>query len=93
MAAFMLVEVGIQDWNLYEEYKKLTPGIIEKYEGKFVARGLPVVALEGNWSQDRLVLLEFPNKEKALAWYHSPEYQKAKRIRDKASQARFLLIG
>jgi uncharacterized protein (DUF1330 family) len=28
-----------------------------------------------------------------LAWYHSTEYQEAKGIRDKASNARFLLIG
>jgi uncharacterized protein (DUF1330 family) len=52
-----------------------------------------VEALEGTWDHDRLVLLEFPNREKALAWYHSPAYQEAKQIRDKASTARFLLIG
>jgi uncharacterized protein (DUF1330 family) len=54
---------------------------------------MPVEALEGTWDHDRLVLLEFPNREKALAWYHSAAYQEAKQIRDKASTARFLLIG
>jgi len=93
MAAYMLVEVAIHSPLLYEEYKEKTPDIIQAFEGRFVLRGMPVVALEGTWDHDRLVLLEFPNREKALAWYHSAAYQEAKQIRDKASTARFLLIG
>ena len=93
MAAYMLVEVTIHSPLLYEGYKEKTPAILEAFEGKFVLRGMPVVALEGSWDHDRLVLLEFPNREKALAWYHSEAYQEAKQIRDSASTARFLLIG
>lgn len=93
MAAYMLVEVAIHSPLLYEEYKEKTPAILQAFEGRFVLRGMPVAALEGTWEHDRLVLLEFPNREKALAWYHSAAYQEAKQIRDKASTARFLLIG
>ena len=93
MAAYMLVEVSIHSPLLYEKYKEKTPAILQAFEGKFVLRCMPVEALEGTWDHDRLVLLEFPNREKALAWYHSAAYQEAKQIRDKASTARFLLIG
>ena len=93
MAAYMLVEVSIHSPLLYEKYKEKTPAILQAFDGNFVLRGMPVEALEGTWDHDRLVLLEFPNREKALAWYHSAAYQEAKQIRDKASTARFLLIG
>ncbi|HSF53783.1 MAG TPA: DUF1330 domain-containing protein [Algoriphagus sp.] len=93
MPAFVLVEVNIQDASLYEEYKKLTPASVEAYGGKFVIRGNPVQVMEGEWKHDRLVLLEFPNKEIALEWYNSPEYQKAKKIREKASSANFFIVG
>lgn len=93
MSAFVLVEVDIFDDKLYEEYKKLTPTSLEPFGGKFVIRGLPVEALEGNWKHDRLVLLEFPSREKALGWYNSEAYQTAKKIREKASKANFLIIG
>lgn len=93
MAAYMLVEVAIHSPMLYEKYKEKTPPILQAFEGRFVLRGMPVEALEGTWDHDRLVLLEFPNREKALAWYHSEAYQEAKQIRDLASTARFLLIG
>ncbi|RIW15844.1 DUF1330 domain-containing protein [Algoriphagus lacus] len=93
MSAFVLVEVDIHDPEVYEEYKKLTPGSIEPFGGKFVIRGLPVQVMEGEWKHDRLVLLEFPDKEKALEWYNSDLYQKAKNIRQKASVANFFIVG
>lgn len=93
MSAFVLVEVDIHDPEVYEEYKKLTPGSIEPYGGKFVIRGNPIQVMEGEWTHDRLVLLEFPNKEKALEWYNSESYQKAKKIRQKASSANFFIVG
>lgn len=93
MSAFVLVEVDIHNMEVYEEYKKLTPSSLAPYGGKFVIRGMDVEALEGEWKHDRLVLLEFPNREKALEWYNSPTYQKAKKIREKASLANFFIVG
>ncbi|MFL0684115.1 uncharacterized protein (DUF1330 family) [Algoriphagus aquaeductus] len=93
MPAYCLVEIDIHNMEVYEEYKKLTPVSLEPFGGKFVIRGLPVEALEGKWNHDRLVLLEFPNREKALEWYNSENYQKAKKIRENASSANFFLVG
>lgn len=93
MSAFVLVEVTIEDLEVYEEYKKLTPASVQAFGGKFVIRGNPVQVMEGEWKYDRLVMLEFPSKEIALEWYYSKEYQKAKEIREKASSANFFIVG
>jgi uncharacterized protein (DUF1330 family) len=93
MSAFVLVEVNIQDALVYEEYKKLTPGSVEAYGGKFVIRGNPVQVLEGEWKYDRLVMIEFPTSEIALEWYNSKEYQTAKKIRENAASANFFVVG
>ena len=92
MSAFVLVEVNIQDPVVYEEYKKLTPVSVEAYGGKLVIRGNPVQVMEGEWNYDRMVLLEFPTKEIAIEWYNSKEYQKAKKIREKAASANFFIV-
>ncbi|QYH38518.1 DUF1330 domain-containing protein [Algoriphagus sp. NBT04N3] len=92
MPAYIIVEVDITDPAQYEEYKKLTPATVEKYGGKFVLRGQPVEALEGEWTHDRLVMLKFPDGKSAKAWYNSKEYQEAKEIRSKAGSAKFFLI-
>lgn len=92
MPAYIIVEADIQDPIAYDEYKKHTPSTVEKYGGKFVLRGNPVEALEGDWNHDRLVMLEFPDKKSAKDWYYSKEYQKAKEIRSQGSSAKFLLV-
>jgi uncharacterized protein (DUF1330 family) len=93
MSAYVLVEVNIYNSEVYEDYKKLTPASLEPFGGKFVIRGLPVEVMEGEWNFDRMVLLEFPNKELALEWYNSEAYQSAKKIRQNASSANLFIVG
>jgi uncharacterized protein (DUF1330 family) len=92
MAAFVIVEVDITDPEKYNAYKELTPATVSAFGGKFILRGKPVTVLEGEWNHERLVMLKFPSKEKAEAWYNSEEYQHAKSVRAGAAKAKFLLI-
>ncbi|MHA7131436.1 DUF1330 domain-containing protein [Algoriphagus namhaensis] len=92
MPAYILAEIDIHDPELYTKYTQKTPATILKHGGEFVIRGNPVLALEGEWKHDRLVLLQFETAEAARTWYHSTEYQQAKELRIKASSGKVLLI-
>ena len=39
MKAYIIVDVKITDEARYAEYKKLTPGSLVPYDGKFLVRG------------------------------------------------------
>ena len=60
--------------------------------GNDVARGGKVEALEGGWAPKRLVVLEFPTLQQALAWYRSPEYAPLIKLRQKASKGRLIAV-
>jgi uncharacterized protein (DUF1330 family) len=92
MAAYIIVEIEVTNPNRYEDYKKLTLGTLTAYEGKFIVRGGKTETLEGDWKPGRLVMIEFPTLEKAKAWYNSPEYTKAKKIRQEASHAKMIVV-
>ncbi len=92
MPTYVLVEVDIHDPKEYEIYKNLTPPTVEAYGGKFIIRGNPVQVMEGSWNHDRLVMIEFADKKTAEEWYYSKEYQEARTIRLKASNAKFFII-
>jgi len=92
MTAFILARVEITDWDRYKEYVKETPGVVEKYGGRFIARGGKVETLEGNEEKGRVVLIEFSTFEKAKEFYCSPEYQEAKKLRTGAASGHFLVI-
>ena len=62
MRAYVIVDVDITDPVKYEDYKKLTPGSLVPFEGKFIVRGGRNETLEGSWQPGRIVVLEFPLK-------------------------------
>lgn len=92
MSVYVLVEIYIEDHSVYEEYKKLTPAAIAAYDGRFVVRGAKTECLEGEWYPERLVVLEFPSVERAKEWWASPEYSKAKSLRQQSAKTKMLLV-
>lgn len=92
MRAFVIVEISIHNPELYEEYKKLTPASIASYGGKFVVRGGRTVTMEGNWNPQRIVVTEFPSVEKAVEWWHSEGYEKARKIREASADTKMIIV-
>ena len=74
MTAYVIVDIEVTDPVGYEEYKKLAPAIIESFGGKYLARGGRTETLEGDWSPNRLVILQFESFEQAKKWIDSSEY-------------------
>ncbi len=63
------------------------------YGGKFLLHGEPPEVLEGSLQQD-VVVIAFPDMERARAWYASPGYQEILPLRTRnASSVVFLVDG
>ncbi len=92
MPAYVIATVEVKDPVRYEDYKTLVPPSIAAFGGRFVARGGKADVLEGDWNPKRLVILEFPNAERARQWYDSPEYAAAKALRQATSTGSLVLI-
>ncbi|MCW8878493.1 MAG: DUF1330 domain-containing protein [Kangiellaceae bacterium] len=92
MSAYIIVHVKIEDQQAYAEYTKRTPKIIESFGGKFIVRGGQTETLEGEKETLRLVVIEFPSMKNARAFYQSEEYQTAKKFREGAGEAKFVLV-
>jgi uncharacterized protein (DUF1330 family) len=91
MPAYVVVEITVKDPVVFEEYKLLSPSTLELYGGKYLARGGQTEVLEGKWSPQRLVILEFESLEQAKKWYNSPEYSHAKSFRVRSADSNFVL--
>ncbi|HZU23820.1 MAG TPA: DUF1330 domain-containing protein [Terriglobales bacterium] len=92
MPAYLLVEVEIHDAAQYENYKKMTPGSLVPFGGRFIVRGGAAETLEGDGRPGRIVVVEFPSMGKARAWWNSPEYEPAKKLRQRIATTRMLLV-
>jgi uncharacterized protein (DUF1330 family) len=92
MAAYVIVDIRIEDAADYERYKALAPGAVAHYGGRYLARGGATTTLEGSWQPARLVILEFPNAAQARAWWDSPEYAEAKALRQACARTEMVLV-
>lgn len=92
MAAYVVVQVEVKDPVRYENYKKLVPPSLAKFGGRFLVRGGKVTPMEGEWSPKRFVIVEFPDAEKAKAWWASEEYAEAKALRQATSSTQMIIV-
>jgi uncharacterized protein (DUF1330 family) len=93
VTAYLIARVQIRDMETYSQYAARTPAIIAKHGGRFLVRGGLTETLEGDTTEGRLVVVEFPSLDAARAFYHSPEYQEARDIRVPVSDAHFAIVA
>lgn len=90
--AYLIAQVDVTDAAQYAEYAKLTPDIVSKYGGRFVARAGRTATLEGPPARARVVIIEFPSFDAAEQFYASPEYTAARKLREGAAAAQFVAV-
>ena len=93
MPAYIVSRVNIIDPEAMKQYQAEVGLIVQAFGGKYLMRGTDVEALEGAWEHQRMVILEFPTREAALAWYHSAEYAPLKAQRQASGNAVILLAN
>ena len=92
MAAYLVVEVEVHDPERYEQYKAMVPPSLEAFSGKFLVRGGRVETLEGDWSPERFVMVEFPSLEQAKSWWTSEGYAEAKALRQATATTQMIVV-
>ena len=70
----------VTDPEGYKDYIAENAKAFRKYGGRFLTRGSRSEVSEGN-PRSRVVVIEFPSFDAAVACYASPEYEAAMRLR------------
>ena len=91
MAAFVIADVDVKDPDKFKEYSKLTPNILKTYGGRYLVRGGYVEVVEGTWTPNRLVVMEFESIAQLKRWYNSPDYTDALKIRQGSSESNVIV--
>ncbi len=95
MPAYVVSELELIDAQALAAYRALAGPAVEKYGGRYLARGGTVETIEDDWDGPRLqvVIIEFASLERAHEWYASAEYARALAIRPKASRRRLTFLA
>ena len=90
--AYLLVQADVTRPEQYQEYAKYSPAIVAKHGGRYLARAGRTLTLEGSPAKSRVVVVEFPSWDHARAFYDSPEYTAARKLRAGAGDAQFVVV-
>ncbi|MFE5588067.1 DUF1330 domain-containing protein [Kitasatospora sp. NPDC056531] len=76
MTAYALAQVHSADFCPdIVEYLQRIDATLDAFGGRFIVHGGTFETLEGSWGPLGLILIEFPDYERARAWYDSPAYR------------------
>ena len=92
MSVYMIANLTIDDRERYAQYEAGFVEIFARYDGELLAVDEAQEVLEGEYDHTRTVILRFPTKEAAHAWYDSEEYQTLAKHRFAASSGSALIV-
>jgi uncharacterized protein (DUF1330 family) len=93
MRAYLVLDFSIHDLEQFKQYILEIPGFIEKHLGRYIVRGEMPTVIEGDWNPERLVIIEFPERENAERFLQDPEAQQLFEIRHRTTTSKLILIN
>ncbi|MDE3087161.1 MAG: DUF1330 domain-containing protein [Acidobacteriota bacterium] len=92
MPAFVIYQGEVLDPVRYEAYKAEAAESVREAGGRYLARGGEVEVLEGEAPPGRTVVLEFPTRAAAVAWYEGARYTAARALRQGVARASMYVV-
>jgi uncharacterized protein (DUF1330 family) len=92
MSAYLVIEATVRDREALDRYASQAIPMSRQFGGEVIVLA-PWELLFGEPAYENGMIVRFPDKDTALAWYNSPAYQALVDIRAAAFDCRFRLVG
>ena len=93
MTCYIVALINIHDREQYALYEAGFMEVFQKYQGTMLSVDEAPELVEGEWSWTRSVLISFPSKADAKAWYQSSEYQSIAQHRFAGSRSNIVFLN
>jgi uncharacterized protein (DUF1330 family) len=90
--AYVIGNITITSPDGYAQYSARVPAVVAAFGGHYRVRGGITTTLDGQASVARHVVIEFPSREQAQAWYDSVDYQAILPLRLNNSEGNVALV-
>jgi uncharacterized protein (DUF1330 family) len=84
MAVYYIGSYDIVDPAEFQKYPPVVMSLLPKYGGEVLASDTAALLVEGH-ARTMNAIIRFPSKEAALGLYNDPDYQEAKRVRQRST--------
>jgi len=92
MKAYLVLDLTVNDFSRFKKYIAEIPAFIAKHSGRYIVQGAQPTTIEGDWTPERMVIIEFPERRKAEAFLGDPEIQDLFELRHETTTSRLVLV-
>lgn len=92
MSAYLVLDLKVNDLREFLPYVEAIPAFIAKHGGRYASKGADPLVMEGDWSPQRLVILEFPSRDHARSFLADPDAQELFARRHRSTTSRLVLV-
>jgi uncharacterized protein (DUF1330 family) len=93
MTVYALAQVSIHDRRRYDRYVARFMRVFERFEGMLLAADESPAVVEGEWDNQKVILMAFPDREAFERWAYSPEYREISKDRVASTTGSVLLVN
>jgi uncharacterized protein (DUF1330 family) len=91
MKAYLVLDLSVNDIAGFKRYIAEIPAFVARHSGRYIVRGVEPTTIEGDWAPERLIIIEFPEREKAQAFLDDPDAQDLFKLRHTTTTSKLLL--
>ena len=92
MKVYLVLDLSVNDFDGFKKYIAEIPAFIAKHSGRYIVRGVQPTTIEGDWKPERMVIIEFPERENAEAFLGDPELQGLFKLRHDTTTSKLVLV-
>lgn len=92
MTVYAIAQLRITDRGAYDRYQTRFMDVFRRHRGSLLVADESPQVVEGQWDQDKVVLMSFPDQEAFRLWSESPEYQEISKDRRDGADSVVLLV-
>lgn len=92
MKAYLVLDLSINDFAGFSRYIAEIPAHIARHAGKYIVQGASPTPVEGDWTPERMVIIEFPSRDNAEAFLRDQDIQDLFKVRHETTTSRLVLV-
>jgi len=92
VTVYAIAQISIHDRARYERYVAGFMPVLIQYGGRLLAADEQPVLTQGNWDRDKIIVMEFADRDSFDRWSSSDEYQAISKDRIAATDGTVLLV-
>ena len=92
MTVYVIAQIKFTREELYRRYQARFADVFRQFKGRMLVADEAPLVLDGQWSHDKVVVMQFPDQAEAERFLYSPAYEEISKDRIAGSEVVSVLV-